>query len=135
VISEEGMAAKHESIVEPAVLVGSATGSEHNRIRAAIIPVACWRLEDLRFEFDSSFITPGIRAELEHLAQLVKDHPPPSKSNGKPGCPLSVFGHADATGDDDYNKQLSGRRAMAIYALLTRDTNLWGEALKSAVWQ
>jgi hypothetical protein len=36
-----------------------------------------------------------------------------------------VFGHADPIGNDDYNKQLSGRRATAIYALLTRDTNLW----------
>jgi hypothetical protein len=125
VVSEGGIAAKHEPIVEPVVLVGSSTGSEHNTIRAAIIPVACWRVEDLRFEFDSSFITPGIKTELKHLAQLVKDHPPTSKSDGKPGCPLSVFGHADPTGNDDYNKQLSGRRAIAIYALLTRDTNLW----------
>jgi len=35
----------------------------------------------------------------------VKDHP---------ACPLSVFGHADPVGSDDYNKALSGRRAMAV---------------------
>jgi hypothetical protein len=125
VITAGGIAAKHDAIVEPVALVGPATGSEHNTIRAAIIPVACWRVEDLRFEFDSSFVTPEIKTELAELAKLVKDHPPSSKSNGKPGCPLSVFGHADPVGNDDYNKQLSGRRATAIYAMLTRDTNLW----------
>ena len=125
VVSEGGIAAKHPLLQEQGALVGSATGTEFNTIKAGIVPVACWRVEDLRFEFDSSFITPGIKTEFEYLAKLVKEHPPSSKAHGKPGCPLSVFGHADPTGDDDYNKQLSGRRATAIYALLIRDTNLW----------
>src|SRR5262249_7303131 len=42
--------------------------------------------------------------------------------------PLSIFGHADPIGNDDYNKQLSGRRAQAVYAMLVRDEELW-EAL------
>lgn len=41
--------------------------------------------------------------------------------------PISIFGHADPVGDDEYNKRLSGRRATAIYALLTRKTKLWEE--------
>jgi hypothetical protein len=125
VISEGGIAAKHPLTPEVTALVGPATSSEYNTVQAGIIPIACWRLEDVRFDFDSSFVIPGIAVELQNLTQLVKDHPPSSKSEGKPGFPLSVFGHADPTGDDDYNKQLSGRRATAIYALLTRDTNLW----------
>jgi len=124
-VSDGGVAAKHPPTPELKALVGPATGSEQNAVRAAIIPVACWRLEDVRFEFDSSFVVPGIESELRNLAKLVKDHPPSSKSDGKPGFPLSVFGHADPVSNDDYNKQLSGRRAIAIYALLTRDTNLW----------
>ena len=36
----------------------------------------------------------------------------------EPELPLSVFGHADPVGNDDYNKQLSGRRATVVYALL-----------------
>ena len=40
---------------------------------------------------------------------------------------LAVFGHADATGDTALNKVLSGRRALAIYALLTRTAELWDE--------
>lgn len=124
-ISDGGIAAKHPPTPEVAGLVGPATGSELNTIRAGIIPVACWRLEDLRFEFDSSFVNPSVEVELKNLEKLVKDHPPTSKSAGKPGFPLSVFGHADPIGDDDYNKKLSGRRATAIYALLNRDTDLW----------
>jgi hypothetical protein len=123
--SEGGIAATHPPVLDITALVGSSTGNEHNVVRAAIIPVACWRLEDVRFEFDSSVVVPEIELELKSLAQLVKDHPPASKSAGKPGFPLSVFGHADPVGNDDYNKQLSGRRAIAIYALLTRDTNMW----------
>ena len=125
VISDGGIAAKHPSVPDVAALIGPATGNQHNTVNAGIISVACWRLEDVRFEFDSSFVVPGVEVELKNLAQLVKDHPPASKSEGKPGFPLSVFGHADPVGNDDYNKQLSGRRATAIYALLTRDTNLW----------
>jgi hypothetical protein len=40
-----------------------------------------------------------------------------------PDCPLSVFGHADPVGSDDYNKMLSGRRATVIYALLISNTD------------
>ena len=39
--------------------------------------------------------------------------------------PLSIFGHADPVGQDDYNKLLSGRRAAAIYGLLTRRDEVW----------
>src|SRR5215470_6017431 len=124
--SEGGIAATHSLHREQDALVAPVTASGHiNTIRAGVIPVACWRIEHFRFAFDSSLPTPELTKELKLLAQLVKDRPPTSKSEGKPGFPLSVFGHADPTGDDEYNKQLSGRRATAIYALLRRDTDLW----------
>ena len=125
VVSEGGVAARHAPVTELPVLVGPATGKEHNTITVRHIAVGCWRVDDIRFEFDSSVVKPDIRAELKHLADLVAEHRPASKAGGQPGCPLSVFGHADPTGNDDYNKQLSGRRATAIYALLTRDPSLW----------
>jgi hypothetical protein len=124
-VSDGGIAATHPATPDLTARVAPATGDELNRIRAAIIPVACWRLEDIRFEFDSSFVVPDTELELEHLAQLVRDHPPSSKLDGVPGFPLSVFGHADPVGNDDYNKQLSGRRAIAIYAMLIRDPDRW----------
>lgn len=115
-ISDGGLAASHPPPDEPRARVAPTTSTQPNTIRAAIIPVACWRVEDLRFEFGSSAVRPEIKAELVHLATLVKEHP---------RCPLSVFGHADPIGSDDYNKALSGRRAMAIYGLLTRNADIW----------
>lgn len=112
----QGIAAPHSAPPPFRVLAAPATADEHNTIRQRLITVACWRLNDARFAFDSSFVSPEARKEIGLMAQLVKDHP---------RCPASVFGHADATGDDDYNKALSGRRAMAIYGVLARDTSLW----------
>ena len=110
------------------LLVAPSTADEFNKARLRLIPIACFRVDDIRFRFDSSFIvfdapvdpanssSNDIRAEMEQLASLVK---------ANPGSPLSIFGHADPVGTDDYNKALSGRRAKAIFGLLTRDTGIW----------
>jgi outer membrane protein OmpA-like peptidoglycan-associated protein len=102
--------------------VAPTVGSEFNAIKAAIFPFACFRVDDVRFEFDSSIVKPDLADELAELAKLVKDH---TRNGVRP--PASVFGHADPVGNDDYNKQLSGRRAIAIYAMLTRDVDKWEE--------
>lgn len=117
-VTEAGIAGLSPRPKDSDLLVGAAIDKEFNTLIVGLIPIACWKVDDLRFEFDSSFITPDMKTELKNLAALVKEHP---------GCPLSVFGHADASGDDNYNKNLSGRRAKAIYALLTRRTDLWEE--------
>jgi outer membrane protein OmpA-like peptidoglycan-associated protein len=104
------------------VLVGPATDGQINTVMPALIPVACFRVDDLRFEFDSSIVRPELSDHLKELDALLKKHP---------GAPLSVFGHADPTGSDDYNKQLSGRRSQAIYALLTRKVDLWEDLFKN----
>ena len=100
----------HEMFVAP-------TAETHvNTIRAQLIPVGCWKMEDLRFEFDTSVIRPEARKEFPKLAKLRATHA---------GAPLSIFGHADPVGNDVYNKELSGRRATAVYAMLIRDVDLW----------
>jgi hypothetical protein len=38
---------------------------------------------------------------------------------------MSRFGHADPVGNDNYNKILSGRRAAAVYGMLTHDAAIW----------
>jgi len=115
-ISEGGMTADHPAESARVALVGPATASEFNTLRLRLVPIACWRVEDIRFEFDSSFVRPSIAREMTYLAALRTIHR---------GAPLSLFGHADPTGRDDYNKKLSGRRATAVHALLTRKTDLW----------
>jgi hypothetical protein len=111
-----------EPPVDVTVLVAPTTGAERNTIREGLVPVAGWQLDDVRFDFDSSVPLPDAAAELTMLAQLRAAHP---------GAPLALFGHADATGEEAYNKTLAGRRAIAVYALLTRQPALW-EQLWSA---
>jgi len=129
--SDGGVHGLHPSADSPTFFVAPTTAEEFNNTRLPLIPIACWRVDDIRFAFDSSFVAADpsaasagapndIRSELLNLISLVQAHP---------GCPLSVFGHADPVGTDDYNKLLSGRRAMAIYALLIFNTDS-GTALK-----
>ncbi len=113
-----GDAAAHPVFAFPDILVGPSTSRQFNTIEEWIRPVACWRLDDTRFEFDSSFVKPGAARELRLLQETREDHP---------GATLSLFGHADPAGQDDYNKVLSGRRARAIYGILLRDADLWEE--------
>jgi hypothetical protein len=113
-----GVAALHKGRSVLQALIAPATDGEFNTLRPPLVPIACWRLEHVRFDFDSSFIKPEARGELAGLGALWN-------RIGQP--PLSVFGHADPVGDDDYNKKLSGRRAVAVYAMLTRKPELWEE--------
>jgi len=137
-----GTVGAHSDEPMTSFLVAPSTDSQFNRVRLGLIPKACWSVEDIRFAFDSSFVdadlstanieTPqDIRAEFIELSKLLGDHP---------RCPLSIFGHADPVGSDDYNKALSGRRATAIYALLlfNSDPNgsvaLWSRLAREESW-
>jgi hypothetical protein len=80
--------------------------------------VACWRLNRPCFAFDMSFIHPRAKPQFLKFRDLVKKHP---------GAPVALFGHADPSGTDEYNKKLSGRRARVVYATLVRDANAWDE--------
>lgn len=91
---------------------------ERNRIREPLQPVAAWQLADHHFAFDSSALLPSMATDLADLIALA---------TALPGCPLSIFGHADPTGEKGYNKLLSGRRAVSLYGLLTRQPALWKE--------
>ena len=128
--TDGGVSGEHSEADPFEFFVGPSTADQFNSAHLRLIPIACWRVDDVRFAFDSSFVDADptsdnpndIRTELAHLLELVRLHP---------GAPLSVFGHADPVGNDDYNKLLSGRRAMAIYAVLVahgepdRAVKLW----------
>jgi hypothetical protein len=119
--SEGGLAGKHDLPDDLEFRAGPTSTVHLNTARLRLIPVACFRVDDIRFDFDSSFVASNganpkkdIRSELQLLVQLLRDHPQ---------SPLSVFGHADPVGSDDYNKALSGRRATIVYALLISTTD------------
>jgi protein-arginine deiminase len=121
VTTEGGIAAKQAVGGPLPVLLAPTEEDRHNVVRVPLVPVACFRVEDLRFEFGSSVPTPEIRAELRNLGTLLDQNP---------DCPISVFGHADPVGEDTANKDLSGRRATAIYALLVRDPAMWEDLFR-----
>lgn len=87
-----------------------------NRLRDPFRPVAAWQLADHHFRFDSSLLLPSMAEDLVELVALCRM---------LPGCPMTIYGHADPAGEEGYNKLLSGRRATALYALLTRQADLF----------
>jgi len=117
---EGGIAFDHPTRRVLPLLVAPTLTSEVNAVREGLKPIACWSIGDIRFEFDSSFVKPEVVNETPLLTRSLRRH-----ARGGTPPTLSIFGHADPVGQDEYNKQLSGRRAAAIYGLLTRDVALW----------
>jgi OmpA family len=130
--TEGGVVGKHADPDPVQLLVAPSTSDEFNRARLRLIPTACFRIDDVRFKFDSSFVLPEAKTEMLAFADLRKNDPKVKDA------PISVFGHADPSylgnfelgsstyqSGDEYNKTLSGRRAIAIYALLVRDPSFW----------
>jgi len=118
-----GVSGKHPPLELIPILAAPATGKEKNTLRQELVPIACWGLHDVRFEFGSSFVKPQTKKEFAVLIQLRKDNP---------GSPMSVFGHADPVGDDPLNKRLSGNRAESIYAIIVHEPARWEELYNSA---
>ncbi|MBM3788257.1 MAG: hypothetical protein FJW30_28305 [Acidobacteria bacterium] len=116
-------ACDHPGLESFPVHIATATKTEKNVLKMELVPVACWRLDDVRFQFGGSFVLPETAADFTELAGLSSRHA---------GAPLSVFGHADPVGDEYYNKTLSARRAEAVYAILTRDTARWESIYSNA---
>lgn len=115
--SSGSIGASQPEFERPPLLVSPSVLDEFNTIRSNLIPNACFSLEDSHFEFDSSFVFPmGLTFDAGPLKNLLDKHP---------GFKLSIFGHTDPAGKDDYNKILSGRRAQAVFGLLVRDVKLW----------
>jgi hypothetical protein len=134
--SAGGVSGQHAETPSVRFLVAPATSSEQNTLRLRLIPIACWRVDDVRFAFNSSFVTADVTAELAILVRLREEH----KDSAGRYPALSVFGHADPTGSDDYNKTLSGRRAEAVYAILISGTqaskavSLWQQIAGAEHW-
>src|SRR5579872_3008995 len=99
--SDGGVSGKHADTAVDGLqyVVGTTTSAEQNTIRLPLVSVACWRVDDIRFAFNSSFVTADVAAELAMLVRLRREHQ--DKDGHYP--PLSVFGHADPTGSDNYN--------------------------------
>lgn len=139
--SDGGVSGSHPESAPLEFAVAPATANEVDTVRLRIVPIACWRVEDIRFAFDSSFVTSDVTTELRLLVSLRERHKqanPITREIQYP--PLSVFGHADPVGTDDYNKSLSGRRATAVYAVLIANSepstavSLWQKVAQAENW-
>ncbi|MBK1880812.1 OmpA family protein [Luteolibacter pohnpeiensis] len=65
----------------------------------------------LYFEFDQDEINPRTRRQLEIVALILKSDP---------GKKITLSGHTDAMGTDNYNNQLSERRADVVRDFLVK---------------
>lgn len=115
---QDAFASAHEISEAQPIAVAPVIDDKFNTLRPGIEPLACWRLNEALFDFDCSFLAPGVRSSAPRFAQLLRAHP---------GALATIFGHADSSGSDEYNTILSGRRAKAFYALLVRDKTIWDE--------
>ena len=71
----------------------------------------CWRIQGLRFAFDSDQIKPQYFAELDELARVIARNPK---------LRVRIDGHTDAIGTERYNEGLSERRAAAVRDYLVK---------------
>lgn len=66
-------------------------------------------LQDLQFPTNSAQLLPGAQQRLMPLAEFL---------NGEPEARIRIVGHTDAQGADDFNQNLSQRRAQAVGSYL-----------------
>lgn len=87
--------------------------------------------ETIQFEFDSAELTGGAKRILDRLADSADEV---QNINS-----ISIAGYADATGSDDYNEQLSRKRAESVQSYLrekgveARDWNIEGRGEQDPV--
>jgi len=65
---------------------------------------------DVTFDTNSTVVRPGLQSEITRVATVMNQYP---------NTLVRVEGHTDSTGSDDYNMDLSNRRAAAVRNLLT----------------
>jgi OOP family OmpA-OmpF porin len=79
--------------------------------RASVDSSGCWVIERVHFDFDQASIKPEYEDSLADLAMVMRLNPDLS---------LTVHGHADSIGSEEYNMNLSERRAEAAKQFLAR---------------
>lgn len=68
-------------------------------------------LRDVNFEFDSAQLTPGAQQVLNGVAERLV---------GNDGVRVSIEGHTDSVGSNEYNRDLSQRRAESVARYLNQ---------------
>jgi len=94
------------AVVEETVIVksGQVLAAKEEIVAEAFI-------QNLEFEFDSSDLTAGDKAELDGVLVKLEQYRPMLRDNI---AHLNVIGHTDSQGAESYNQGLSERRAQAV---------------------
>ena len=66
---------------------------------------------DVTFDYDSAVVRPGLYSELDRIANVLTRYPK---------TVILVEGHTDSTGSEEYNLNLSQRRADAVKNLIVQ---------------
>jgi outer membrane protein OmpA-like peptidoglycan-associated protein len=69
-------------------------------------------MSDVLFDTGSADLKPGAREKLAKISGIVLAHP---------GLSLQIEGHTDSVGSDDFNQELSGRRADGVRDYLAQE--------------
>jgi outer membrane protein OmpA-like peptidoglycan-associated protein len=66
-------------------------------------------MSDVLFDVDKATLKPGAREKLAKISGILMAYP---------GLHMEIEGHTDSTGTDEYNQQLSERRAQSVQSYL-----------------
>ena len=76
-----------------------------NIIEKAVIKKESFVLENVRFRFDKDILTTQAEIILQNVARVLNKYPDEK---------IEILGHTDNWGSDDYNMDLSERRAISV---------------------
>ncbi|MRR57141.1 MAG: OmpA family protein [Deltaproteobacteria bacterium] len=79
--------------------------AERGRVQGDLDVLTVTFKSDFMFEVNSSTILPGAYDELNRVAKVLNQYPQTT---------ITIAGHTDATGSEEYNMRLSQRRAEAV---------------------
>ena len=103
----EALSASEAASVQRITQVRAGTEAEGLQ-RSLDLLTATFKSEVL-FDFDSAILKPGAYTELERVAEVLKKYPQTT---------MRVEGHTDSSGSEDYNLDLSEKRAEAVKTAL-----------------
>ncbi|MCB9898489.1 MAG: peptidoglycan-binding protein [Planctomycetes bacterium] len=128
-VTEEGVIATHPGRFELPLLVAPVPDESRTEsvatIRPMLVTTGCMNLSNRGFDFDSSFVSPRARSRFLAFGKMMRHLATHDPTGQKRLPPIAIFGHTDPSGDPEYNKTLSGRRAKSVFGVLVRDVALW----------
>jgi uncharacterized membrane protein YgcG len=102
---------------------GGAAGGSSSQIERELAESGKADVYSIYFTFNSDVLRPESEPTLKEIADVLKKHP---------DWKLGVNGHTDGIGSDDYNLDLSKRRAAAVRAALVTRYGIAGTRLTTA---